>query len=66
MSNCVACGGFSGRREICHECAVICWPRQVLNPGAKMLARALLPVNSHPVMTIPPPVHNPVSELLVT
>jgi len=48
MGNCVLCHGFSGRREICYECAVVLWPRRKVNPGVKQLQRKLLPV--------PPPI----------
>jgi hypothetical protein len=44
MGNCRICGHFSGRMEVCFECAMMLWPHRVVNPGAKELSRRLLPV----------------------
>lgn len=49
MMECCACGHHSGRMEICPTCARMVWPHKVINPGAKQLKRALLPVNNAPV-----------------
>lgn len=49
MMSCCVCGEWSGRREICIECAYGLWPHQVVNEGAKQLARAVLPVPDFPL-----------------
>lgn len=48
MVNCCVCRQFSGRMEICYECAVMVWPHRLVNNGAKVLATKLLPVPDTP------------------
>jgi hypothetical protein len=44
MMSCCVCGEFSGRMEICPVCALMLWPHQSINSGAKQLAAKLMPV----------------------
>lgn len=47
MMSCCICGEFSGRMEICQQCALMLWPHEIINGGAKELADKL--------MAVPPP-----------
>jgi hypothetical protein len=48
MRNCVICQQFSGRMEICYDCAMMLWPHREINPGAKQLSNRLMAVPSLP------------------
>jgi hypothetical protein len=52
MRNCVICQSFSGRMEICYECALMLWPHREVNPGAKQLSTRLMPVPDLPVPSL--------------
>ena len=52
MCNCYVCEQFSGRREICYDCAVILWPHRKVNDGAKALHRKLMAVQPIPPMVL--------------
>jgi hypothetical protein len=54
MVNCSVCRRFSGRTEICYECALIIWPHGTVNHGARQLARKLMAVPSHPPLAAVP------------
>jgi hypothetical protein len=52
MMSCCCCQGWSGKREICWECAAILWPHRKVNTGAKVLHGKLLVVPDVPVVPL--------------